>query len=151
MKIRIETRDDLQENELVLYCRELSEDVIELQRQLSSLTQTAGTLTASRGDMDYFLKYSEILFMETDGTSVAVHTAKQIYYTKQKLYELENSIPYYFMRVSKSTIINTREIRSIRKNITGASEIEFSTAGQFAYVSRSYYKSLMEKLNHKVL
>ena len=151
MKLRIETRDDLQENELVLYCKELSEEILELQRQLSSLTQTTGTIAVTKGELDYFLRFSEILFMETDGTNVAVHTDKQIYYTKQKLYELENCMPHYFMRVSKSAIINTHEIRSIHKNLTGASEIEFTNSVKTAYVSRNYYKSLMEKLHHSIL
>ena len=31
-----------------------------------------------------------------------------------------------FLRVSKSCIMNTGMIRSVRKNITGASEVEFT-------------------------
>lgn len=146
MKIRIETNEQLVEDEILIRCAELNEDVLELQRQLQSLLKSQATLSVSQGELDYFLKYPEILFMETDGTRVAVHTANQIYFTKQKLYELEEQIPMYFLRVSKSTILNLKEIRSIRKNITGASEIEFSNSHKKTYVSRNYYKVLMEKM-----
>lgn len=149
MKLRIETRDDLPEDELVLYCSDLSEDILELQRQLNGLLKNSGTLAVSKGDLEYFLKYSEILYMETDANNVVVHTSKQIFSTKQKLYELESQMPYYFMRVSKSTILNTREIRSIHKNITGSSEIEFANSTKKTYVSRSYYKALMDKMLRK--
>ncbi|MGN0415934.1 MAG: LytTR family DNA-binding domain-containing protein [Agathobacter sp.] len=39
--------------------------------------------------MEYFLDLREILFFETAGTTVAVHTASQIYETHMRLYELE--------------------------------------------------------------
>lgn len=55
------------------------------------------------------------------------------------------------MRVSKSTIINLSEIRSIRKNITGASEVEFNGTMKKAYVSRMYIKAFMNKMEEKRL
>ena len=53
------------------------------------------------------------------------------------------------MRVSKSTIINMSVIRSIHKNITGASEVEFQGTMKKAYVSRMYIKALMSKIEEK--
>ena len=38
---------------------------------------------------EYLLTLGEILFLETADSFVAVHTAKDIFETKQKLYELE--------------------------------------------------------------
>ncbi len=146
MKIRIETDDSLQEPEVLIRSNELGEDLFELQRQLQNLVKAQAKLSVIQGELEYFLKFPEIIFMETDGSRVAVHTHNQIYFTKQKLYELEEEIPGYFVRVSKSTILNTREIRSIRKNITGASEIEFANTPKKTFVSRSYYKALMEKM-----
>jgi len=146
MKLRIETDEAFSDEEIVIRCRELTDDILELQRRLNNLVKSGGTLTVNREDMDYFLKFPEILFLETDGTRVAVHTKKQIYSTKQKLYELEELLPTYFMRVSKSTILNLHEVRGIHKNITGASEIEFANSEKKTYVSQNYYKQLMERL-----
>ncbi|MBE5891116.1 MAG: LytTR family transcriptional regulator [Lachnospiraceae bacterium] len=148
MKIRIETDERLEEDEIIIRCRELNEETLELQRQLQSLIKSQATLSVSHGELDYFLKYPEIIFMETDGNRLAVHTKDKIFSTKQKLYELEELLPPYFMRVSKSCILNIKEIRSIHKNITGASEIEFAASSKKAYVSRNYYKLLIDKMTH---
>ena len=82
---------------------------------------------------------------------VAVHTKGQIYETKLRLYELEEMLPGMFMRVSKSTILNTTKIRAIHKNITGASEVEFIGSNKLAFVSRNYFKPLMSKIEEKRL
>ena len=94
---------------------------------------------------------SKILFFETADSVVAVHTATQIYETHLRLYELEKMLPGSFLRVSKSCIMNTGMIRSVRKNITGASEVEFTDSVKKAYVSRSYFKVLTDKLEEKRL
>ena len=46
---------------------------------------------------------------------------------------------------------NTGKIRSIKKNITGASEVEFIASAKKTFVSRSYFKTLMSKLEEKRL
>ena len=97
------------------------------------------------------LTLDEILFFETADSVVAVHTATQIYETHLRLYELEKMLPGSFLRVSKSCIMNTGMIRSVRKNITGASEVEFTDSVKKAYVSRSYFKVLTDKLEEKRL
>ncbi|MCQ2493863.1 MAG: LytTR family transcriptional regulator [Lachnospiraceae bacterium] len=149
MKFRIEVDENISENEIVLRCKNLDEDMLELQRQLSGITKASGALEVFNGEADYYLKFSEIIFLETDGGLVIVHTKDQIFHTKQKLYELEEMLPFYFFRVSKSTILNTREIRCIHKNITGSSEIEFSGSVKKSYVSRNYYKPLLEKMKQQ--
>ena len=80
-----------------------------------------------------------------------VHTAKDIYETKLRLYELEDILPGNFIRVSKSTILNATRVRAIHKNITGASEVEFAGSSKKVFVSRNYFKLLMAKLEEKRL
>ena len=92
-----------------------------------------------------------ILFLEADGNYISVQTAKSIYRVRQKLYELEELLPRDFLRVSKSTIVNTELIASIKKNITGASEISFRNSTKKAYASRNYIKALIEIMDEKRL
>ena len=44
MKFRIEIDENISDEEIVLYCRQIDEKVLELQRQLSGITQATGTL-----------------------------------------------------------------------------------------------------------
>lgn len=147
----MEIDQNITEDELVIRCGSLSDDVIILQKQIIEAMNTKMQLHVMKQKSEYLLTLGEILFLETADSFVAVHTAKDIFETKQKLYELEELLPGSFMRVSKSTIINTAKIRSISKNITGASAVEFAGSIKKAYVSRNYIKALMEKLEEKRL
>lgn len=151
MKIRMEIEESLASEEIVIRCRELNEEIVSLQKQIAEAVHTGMQLSVTKGDTEYFLTLDEILFLETDNTTVAVHTMDQIFTTKQRLYELEELLPARFMRVSKSTIINTAKIRAIHKNITGASEVEFTGTNKKTFVSRSYFKALTSKLEEKRL
>lgn len=151
MKIRMEIEENLTDDEIVIRCKSLTDDIVSLQKQIAEAVHAGMQLAVSKGDTEYYLKLDEILFLETDNTSVAVHTKDQIFSTRQKLYELEELLPGSFMRVSKSTIINTAKIRAIHKNITGASEVEFTETNKKSFVSRSYFKALMSKLEEKRL
>ncbi|MBO7600422.1 MAG: LytTR family transcriptional regulator [Lachnospiraceae bacterium] len=88
-----------------------------------------------------------MLFFETSGEQVWAHTADEEFLVKYKLYELENMLPDMFMRVSKSTILNTAKIYSILRNLTAASKIEFYKSKKTVFVSRFYYKELKNKLS----
>ena len=68
---------------------------------------------------------SKILFFETDENGISAHTRDEMYQTRYKLYELEDMLPGVFMRVSKSTILNTDQIYSIDRNLTASSVVAF--------------------------
>ena len=63
-----------------------------------------------KGNTEYYIAVDNILFFETDNGQINAHTRDDIYQVKYKLYELENILPGYFMRISKSAILNTKQI-----------------------------------------
>ena len=116
MKIRIEVDNKIKENEVVIRCSELSEDVKNIQIMLDDMLSHKKRITFYRGDTEYYLSLEEILFFETEENGICAHTIDNIYNVKYKLYELEEFLPGYFMRVSKSTILNTNHIYSITRS-----------------------------------
>ncbi len=151
MKIKIEIDDGLAEEEIVIRCKSLNEDVISIQKRITDAVNSRMQLEVTKGEKEYYITIDEILFFETDSSGVVVHTANQIYETKYRLYELEDLLPGNFIRVSKSTILNSAKVRAIHKNITGASEVEFTGTNKKVFVSRNYLKILLEKLEEKRL
>ena len=151
MKIRIEIDETLAEEEIIIRCKSLNEDVISIQKRITDAVNSRMQLEVSRGEKEYYITIDEILFFETDVNGVIVHTATQIYETKYRLYELENLLPGNFVRVAKSTILNAGKVRAINKNITGASEVEFAGSNKRVFVSRNYLKLLMTRLEEKRL
>ncbi|MCM1282945.1 MAG: LytTR family transcriptional regulator DNA-binding domain-containing protein [Muribaculaceae bacterium] len=151
MKIRVEIDDNLAEEEILIRCRRLDEEALAIQKRINEAVNAGLKLAVTRGETEYYLSLSEILFFETGDNAVAVHTAGGIYTTRLRLYELEELLPGSFLRASKSAIINTGKVRSLRKNIAGASEVEFYGSSKRAFVSRNYFKLLMDKLEEKRL
>ena len=89
------------------------------------------------------------LFFETDENGISAHTRTDAYQVKYKLYELEELLPRFFMRVSKSAILNTNHIYSINRNLTASSVVAFLNTHKQVYVSRYYYKPLISKIGGK--
>ena len=151
MKINIDVDDSLQQDMITIHCREITDEILELQRLLSGRQNGGQKISAYIDDTEYYVDVKTILFLEADGNYISVQTAKSIYRVRQKLYELEELLPRDFLRVSKSTIVNTELIASIKKNITGASEISFRNSTKKAYASRNYIKALIEIMDEKRL
>ena len=144
MKIRIELDDGLDEIEVIIRAGQLSAELEQIQQALSQVNRPQ--LIFYKGNSEYFLDLADILFFETDGSRVFGHSRDNAYEVKFKLYELEDCLPPYFCRISKSSIVNTRSIYSLEKSFSGTSIIHFYDTVKQIHVSRHYYQLLKEKL-----
>lgn len=144
MKVRIELDPQMDEPEMIIRAPRLTEDVARLQQLI--LEQKMTPLTFYKDCSEYFVDVSEILFFETDGEKIYGHTREEAYEVRQKLYELEEILPIAFCRISKSTIVNTKQIYSIEKSFSGTSTVNFYQTHKQVHVSRHYYQLLKERL-----
>lgn len=143
MKLRIEVAEDSCD-EVVIKCKSVTPEVMRLQNAFAMATGGKADMTLTIGDTEYFVPINDILFFETDGDKVTAHSAERMYYSDKKLYELERALPPYFIRVSKSAILNSSKVSSISKSITGSGEVLFYFSNKKVYVSRMYYKQLKD-------
>ena len=144
MKVRIELDPQMDEPEMIIRAPRLTEDVARLQQLI--LEQKMTPLTFYKDRSEYFVDVSEILFFETDGQKIYGHTKEEAYEVRQKLYELEEILPIAFCRISKSTIVNTKQIYAIEKSFSGTSTVNFYQTHKQVHVSRHYYQLLKERL-----
>ena len=144
MKVRIELDPQMDEPEMIIRAPRLTEDVARLQQLI--LEQKMTPLTFYKDRSEYFVDVSEILFFETDGEKIYGHTREEAYEVRQKLYELEEILPISFCRISKSTIVNAKQIYSIEKSFSGTSTVNFYQTHKQVHVSRHYYQLLKERL-----
>lgn len=149
MKIRIEIDELLEEEEIIIRSNSLDERVQKIQSAVDEVIRAQHKLVFYKGDTAYYLKLDEILFFETEGSGIQAHTKDDIYRIKYKLYELEEMLPGYFMRVSKSAILNTRSIYAINRSVASPVVVQFQDTHKQVYVSRYYYKPLKERLVEK--
>ena len=112
MKVKIEIGPDWEEAEVLIRCAEISEKILNVQKMLSDFGSDTKSLVLSKGETEYFVPLEQILFFETEGKNVIAHTAEKMYEAQYRLYELEEILPRYFMRISKSAIVNSNQIYS---------------------------------------
>lgn len=146
MKLRIEVDTSLSENEIIIRCPRLSDEISQIEQALSQIAPAGQKMELTKGDTQYYLLPEDILFFETEAGSIAAHTGEDIFYTRLKLYELESILSRYFMRISKSAILNTHKVYAINRSLTSSSTVEFEDSHKQVFVSRHYYKPLIEKL-----
>ena len=145
MKLRTVIREDASE-EILITCRRYTDETRYLEDLIKHAVGLDNELMLTLGDTQYFVPKSDLLFFESLEGKVAAHTSEKMYYTTYKLYELEKLLPPSFVRISKSCIVNTAHISSIKKNLAGASEITFRDGIKRVYASRNYYKTLMDTI-----
>lgn len=110
-------------------------------------------LRALSGEMTLFTDYgAERVLLEAvicfyaQGQKVCARTTTQTYTVRQRLYELEESLPPSdFIRISNSEIVNIHKIRRLDTSLTGT--IRMQLAGDVeTYVSRRYVTKIKKSL-----
>lgn len=149
MKIRIEISERNSEDEVIIRCHEITNQIQRIQDFIREQTSRMPSLTFYKGNQTYYFPLQDILFFETNSEMVYAHTKKEVFRIKLRLYELEEILPHPFIRVSKSTIVNISHVFTVNHNLTSSSLIEFQNSHKQVYASRRYYKSFMQRLNER--
>lgn len=145
MKLRV-LIDPEAEEEIVISVKKMSGDLTHLQNEITRILGLFDEIVLLDGSKELFVPTENILFFETGGTKVYAHTTSDCYVCKEKLFELEELLPHYFVRASKSCIVNTLKISSLVRSLSGVSDVEFSGSKKKAVLSRMYYHSVRERI-----
>lgn len=148
MNIKIDVNENFEE-EIIIRCKKISPLVQDVQNAILDITSSCKTLLVYKDESEYYLPVDNILFFETSENRISAHTNNDIYYVKYRLYELEEKLPKYFLRISKSTIVNINQIFGITRTITSPNIIQFYNSHKQVYVSRFYFKNLKSRLEER--
>lgn len=143
MKLKIEISPQL-EKELILRAPEIDDEVIRIRAAIEKISAAPGEIALKTASGEIFVSYSEIYFFEVSGDRTYAHTSRDCFVCPLRLAELENMLPRYFCRASKSILVNASKIRSISRSATGIGEAGFSGTEKKIYISRMYYNSVRE-------
>ena len=69
MKVKIEIEEGLPEDEVIIRCVRLNDDIISLQNLISKLSNGKRHLALRSGETDYYIPIGEIYFFETNSLS----------------------------------------------------------------------------------
>lgn len=143
MKITILDLNPGEEEEIIVKCNEVNDD---LQKLLNQLKQGNGKIAAYQNGDIFFLEPEQIYYFESVDQKVFAYGKTNVYEVKSKLYELEEQLPGRdFMRASKSTILNLNKISRLTPAFSGRFEALLQN-GEKAIISRQYVSVLKERL-----
>ena len=80
VKVKIELDDSLQEEEVIIRCRTLDESIQKLQRVIVEASTQEQKFEFLKGEKQYYVNLTEILFFETNEAGVSAHTVDEIYH-----------------------------------------------------------------------
>lgn len=143
MKITVE-HGDMPENEVVLRCRQLDDEMLWVLSFLRSGLQRL-CVWGDTGEST-LLAPGEVVYCETVESRTFLYTAGAMYQSALSLAELEGRYGGAgFFRVGKSTVVNLYRIRHLKSQTAGRIEITLEN-GERLMVSRHYAPLLREQL-----
>lgn len=145
LKVRVEKDASLTEPELIIRTPTETPMIEQLKTTLEKQLQHQQTITVWLKESQVYVPVDDILFLESADRHIIAHTIDDMYTTHDHLYELEQSLPKQFIRISKSAIVNVYQIRSITRSIS-TYLVTFQKTNKQVYASRRYYKTLKTHL-----
>ena len=93
-----------QPEQMEIRCHEITEEIREI---VTFVKGRQGQLTGMQEGRQFEVPVLDVCYIEAVDGKVFLYTQKQVYETRQKLYELEEMLKEkYFLRVSKSLLLN---------------------------------------------
>ena len=145
MKIEIRINESEPES-VIINCRERSDQVLLIESAIENALRGIGEMMLYIDGTEYYVSKNDILFFESYDGKVYAHTKDKMYLSTYRLFELEDIMPSYFVRISKSVVVNIKLISSLHRELTGNGELTFKGCSKKTYFSRGYYKVLKDKI-----
>jgi len=143
MEIKIFKVGKEKPEEVEIRCHEMTEEV----REIVAFVKTRqGQLTGMLEGKQYEIAVTDLAYVEAVDNKVFLYTQKQVYETRQKLYELEELLrEKYFLRVSKSLLLNLMKVQAIKPAMNGRM-LAVLRGGEEIMITRKYVSDLKRAL-----
>ena len=143
MKITILDKAPDEEDEIIIKCKNLDDDIRLLIERIKNHKQK---ISFQKDSKIVFAELSDILYFESVDDKVFAYTADDVLETRLKLYQLEEDfLPQDFLRVNKAVIMNLNHVESLSPAFGGRFEAILKN-GYRVIISRNYVPVLKKKL-----
>jgi len=148
MKINIEIDEKISEPSLVIRTNSINaqvEKVVEFVKKMEEQTMEFVVGYDSDGDRTNILKPEDIYMLSVEDKRVFIYSRGGKFFSKKRLYELENQLGDNFFRVSKKTLINVNAMDHMEASFGGMFVITLKN-GSKEYISKKYLPELKKYL-----
>ncbi|MDR1539868.1 MAG: LytTR family transcriptional regulator [Clostridiales bacterium] len=143
MRFTINENSGLSETEVVINCQKADERILKMVAMFSGENQKIAGIADGQ---TFLLNPNEIFYIETVDRKTFIYSAKKVFESDLRLYELEERLSAMdFFRAGKSCIINFTKIKALRPDFGGRLSVTLEN-GERQTVSRQYVPSVKRKL-----
>ncbi len=114
MKVRIELDPSMDEPEILIRAPRLTPELTQLQERI--LEQKVAPLAFYKDRSEYFLDVASILFLRRTGEKILGTPRTRPMRSSRSSMSWRSCFPIAFCRISKSTIVNAKQIYSLEKS-----------------------------------
>ncbi len=132
-----------QEEEVVIRCHEVNDEVLSIVKKLK---KKDNIILGNSGSEVFRISVKDIFYIESVDNKTFIYCQNQVFDTKARLYELEEKLAGTKMfRCSKAMILNLAKVRSVAPSMNGRFEARL-TNGESVIISRQYVPNLKKRL-----
>ncbi len=142
MKINCHIDPNLKEEHAELWLRKMTPKINNLLQELSTHNET---LWCYEENNIVPVKYQDVYALKVDQRNVAVITKEHIFFYNDRLSNLKNSLPNYFLAASRSTIFNYHFIDHLELVNNGLIDVILTNKCHIQ-ISRRNVRKLKERL-----
>lgn len=142
MKLSIEQSLDCKETEIHIVCGLMDS---RLQRLIEQIKLYAFSIMAEKDGITTPIALEDVYYFEAVDNKVFLYKDRDVYRCSQKLYELEGLLADTpFVRISKSCILNTAMVQSVRAQFSGRLEATLLNQEKLL-ISKHYLQNFRQK------
>ena len=136
--------DKVKEEEVTVTVHERSALTEQIEALVKQHTGTDRIIAFAEDEMKQ-LSFADIECITVlDGKTYAIDAENKRYCLKQRLYELEELLPTFFIRINKSTLANEKKIQRFAASFSGAVDAVFQ-CGYREHVSRRCFAEIKRR------
>lgn len=140
MKLKIVV-DPTRDEEVIIFTHERTPLVEEIERLIA---QKPLEIVGFCGEEQAILEYVKVTRFTVEEDKVYAYVGSKRYRIKQRLYQIEQQMPDYFIRIHQSCLANQRQIARFESSYSGTLQVVFKN-GDVDYVSRRNVRHVKER------
>ena len=142
MRVRFEQVDGKEKEQALIRAVEKTADILSA---MDLLENGSAGISVIRDRSTYFCKLTQIYYIESVDKRTYVYTKNDCFESRDRLYEMEEKLGTYYVRISRSMIVNLRKIRNVSAE-PGGRMVAVLLNGERVVISRSYVKEIKRRL-----
>ena len=142
MRVRFEQVDAKEKEQALIRAVEKTADIM---NAMDLLENGSGGIAVTKDKSTWFCRLTQIYYIESVDKRTYIYTRDDCYESRERLYELEEKLGMYFVRISKSMIVNLRKIQNVSAE-PGGRMVAVLLNAERVIISRSYVKEIKRRL-----